>query len=184
MMQARHGAAAIILAIAASGCLVSSLHPVYDDDSVVFDEALLGKWENVESEISVTIARGEWRSYQVAFTDRFGTTHYIGHLTTIGATRLLGVIPQTGLEQPPFVVATTGFMQIAVDGARARVREPDYGEVLARAKAAKLGVESATDLKQNIIITAPSARLRAWLTTAVKDDALWAEWKTFARSAR
>jgi hypothetical protein len=178
------GLTAIMLAVAASGCLVSSLHPVYDEHSLLFDEVLVGRWENAESEISVAVARGEWRSYQIAFTDRFGTTRYTGHLTAVGTIRLLSVIPQTGLEQPPFVVATTGFMQIAVDAGRVRVREPDYAEVLSRAQAAKLGLDATTDLKQNVIITAPSARLRAWLTTAVKDEALWAEWKTFTRSAR
>jgi hypothetical protein len=183
-MNPFRGATAMLLAVAASGCLVSSLHPVYDDNSVVFDEALIGRWENAESEIGVAVSRGEWRSYRIAFTDRFGTTRYTGHLTSVGSARLLGVIPEAALEQPPFVVATTGFMQVVVEGARVRVREPDYGEVLSRANAGKLGLDSATDLKQNVIITAPSARLRTWLAAAVADETLWAEWKTFTRSAR
>jgi hypothetical protein len=167
-----------------SACLVSSLHPVYQDETIVFDEALLGEWENRETEMTASISKGEWRSYQIAFTDRFGTTKFTGHLTTIGAARFLNVMPDDALEKPPFVVATNGFMQIEIDSARVRVREPDYGAVLKRAAAGKLGVDTATDLKQNVIITAPSSQLRTWLVAALKVEALWADWKTFTRRAR
>jgi hypothetical protein len=168
----------------ASGCLVSSLHPLYEDDSIVFDDALLGEWENSESEITVSVSRGEWRSYQIAFTDRFGTTRFNGHLTTIGAARFLNILPHEGLEKASFIVATNGFMQIQIESARVRVREPDYDGVVQRLKARKLGVEAAMDLKQNVIVTAPSPKLRAWVAAALKDEALWADWKTFTRSAR
>jgi hypothetical protein len=165
-----------------SGCLVSSLHPVYEDASIVFDETLLGDWENRESELTVRVSRGEWRSYQIAFTDRFGTTRFTGHLTTIGAARFLNILPQDGLEKPPFIVATNGFMQIQIENSRVRVREPDYDVLIQRVKAGKLRVDAATDVKQNVIVTAPSSKLRAWLAAALKDEALWAEWKTFTRS--
>ena len=176
-------AASFLCLLASSGCLVGSLHPVYEDDSIVFDEALIGAWEDRESEVSVAVSRGEWRSYQIAFTDRFGTTRFIGHLTAIGPVRFLNVLPHDGLEKPAFIVATNGFMQIDVDTARVRVREPDYAAVLERAGTGKLGVDAATDVKQNVVITAPSAKLRKWLATALKDETLWADWKTFTRSA-
>jgi uncharacterized protein YcfL len=35
--------ALLLAALLSAGCLVASLHPVYDDDSIVFDEALLGR---------------------------------------------------------------------------------------------------------------------------------------------
>jgi hypothetical protein len=177
-------AALAVSALLSSGCLVSSLHPVYDDDSIVFDEALLGVWENQEGEINVTVSRAEWRSYQIVFTDRFGTTKFIGHLTTIGAVRFLNVIPQDGLEKPAFIVATNGFMQITLEGARVQVREPDYAVVLRRFKAGKLGIEAAIDMKQNVIITGSPSKLRTWLAAEQKDEALWTDWKTFTRTAR
>ena len=167
-----------------SGCLVSSLHPVYEDDSIVFDESLIGAWEDRESEISVSVSRGEWRSYQIAFTDRFGTTRFVGHLTAIGAVRFLNVLPHDGLEKPAFIVATNGFMQIEVEAARVRVRELDYAAVLERAGSRKLGVDAAADVKQNVLITASSPKVRTWLAGALKDETLWADWKTFTRSAR
>jgi hypothetical protein len=183
MTPVRRALSCVLSAMLSAGCLVSSLHPVYEDAAIVFDEGLLGTWTNRESEVSVIVSRGEWKSYQLAFTDRFGTTRFDGRLTTIGTARFLSVRPSDALDQPAFVVATHGFMQIERERATVRVREPDYAAVLARATAGKLGVDAATDVKQNVIITAPSPRLRRWLAAALKDPALWAEWKTFTRSA-
>ena len=165
-------------------CLVGSLHPVYDDESIVFDEGLVGTWAIKESEITVVIGRGEWRSYHIAFTDRFGTTKFTGHLARVATARFLNVRPEDGLERPAFLTATNGVLQIEIEPTRVRVREPEYGIVLARLNAGKLGLDGATDLKQNIIITAPTNALRAWLVKALEDEEIWADWKVFTRSTR
>jgi hypothetical protein len=173
-----------LLPFAAAGCLVGSLHPVYDDDSIVFEESLVGRWENKESEITVVVGRGEWRSYQVAYTDRFGTTRFTGHLSRVGTARFLNIRPEDGLERPAFLVVTNGVLQVEAEPTRVRVREPEYGAVLARLNAGKLALDAATDVKQNVIITARTAKLRTWLAAALKDDELWADWKTFTRSGQ
>lgn len=184
MRRVPRAATLVCAALIHAACLVSSLHPIYDNDSIVVDEGLLGTWENRESEVSVVVTRGEWRSYALAYTDRFGTTRFTAHMTTVGPARFLNVRPEDGLERPAFVVATNGWLQIEIEDTRVRVREPEYATVLQRLESGKLGTGAATDLKQNIIITAASPRLRAWLAGAVKDPSLWADWKTFVRSAR
>jgi hypothetical protein len=171
-------------AVLSAGCLVGSLHPVYDDASIVFDEALVGSWTNKESEVTVVVERGEWRSYHVAYTDRFGTTKFTGHLARVGPARFLNIRPEDGLERPAFLVVANGVMQIEIEPARVRVREPEYGTVLARLNAGKLDLDAATDLKRNVVVTAPTARLRAWLLKALEDEDAWADWKTFTRSTR
>ena len=176
--------AVLVGALVSAGCLVASLHPVYDDESILFDEALVGTWQNRESEITVVVGRGEWRSYNVAYTDRFGTTKFTGYLTTVGTARFLNIRPEDGLERPAFLLATNGILQVEIEAARVRVREPEYGTVLVRLNAGKLGVDAAIDLKQNIVITVSTAKLRSWLLAALKDETMWADWKTFTRSTR
>jgi hypothetical protein len=171
-------------ALASAGCLVSSLQPIYVDEAIVFDESLLGRWENRESEISVQVTRAQWRSYQVAYTDRFGTTRFTAHLARIGPARFLNLRPEDGLERPAFLVATNGFLQIETTPSGVRVREPDYAALLERVQADTAGTAAATDLKKNIVLTAPSARPRAWIEASLKDETFWAEWKTFTRSSR
>jgi hypothetical protein len=173
----------VVVGLLSSACLVSSLQAIYDDESIVFDEALVGTWENRESEVTVAIARGEWRSYHVAFTDRFGTTKWTAHMATVGAARFLNVRPEDGVERQAFLVATNGFMQIQIEDATVRVREPEYAVVLERVKSGKLGLDAAIDLKQNVLITSSSSKVRAWLVAALKDEGLWADWKTFTRRA-
>jgi hypothetical protein len=173
-----------LVAVLSSGCLVGSLQPLYDDESILFDEALVGTWENRESEVTVVVGRGEWRSYEVAYTDRFGTTKFTGHLTSIGTARFLNIRPENGVERAAFLVAINGLLQIEIEAARVRVREPEYGMVLTRLKAKKLGVDAGIDLKQNVVITESTAKLRPWLLAALKDETFWADWKTFTRSTR
>jgi hypothetical protein len=174
----------LLPALLSAGCLVGSLHPVYDDDTIVFDEALAGTWVNTESEVTVVVERGEWRSYHVAFTDRFGTTKFTGHLARLGTARFLNIRPEDGLERPAFLVATNGVLQLDIEPTRVRVREPEYGTVLRRLNDGTLRLDAATDLKQNVIITANTAALRGWLLKALEDEEVWADWKTFTRSAR
>lgn len=173
--------AVVVLAIWSQACLVSTFHPLYDDGSIVFDEALVGTWENAESQVTVTVSRGEWRSYHIAYTERTTTTRFTGFLTEIGNVRLLSVRPEDGLERPAFLLATNGPLQIAISGTQVRVRELDYDAVLKRLKARRLGVAAATDLKQNVVITAETPALRKWMAIAVQDPGLWAEWKTLTR---
>jgi hypothetical protein len=178
------GATCVLAAVLSSGCLVSALHPVYDNDSIVADEALVGTWESKESQITVGVSKGEWRSYEIAYTDRFATTRFTAHLTAIGGARFLNVRPEDGLERPAFVMATNGPLQIAVTTGQVRVRELDYATVLARHTAGTLKLAAATDLKQNVLITAETPALRAWLAGALKDETIFAEWKTFTRRTK
>jgi hypothetical protein len=174
----------IAVALTASGCLVSSMQPIYDGETIVFDEALLGRWENREAEVSVEIARGQWRSYHIVYTDRFGTARFTGHATHIGPGRFLNLRPEDGLERPAFLVATNGILQIDATPSGLRVREPDYATLLERITAGTAGTPAAVDVKNNVVLTGPPARVRSWIETSLKDDSLWAEWKTFTRSAR
>ena len=60
------------LAIAATltqACLVVSLHPVYDPETIGFDAALVGTWASNEDTATVTFDRGEWHSYHITIVD-------------------------------------------------------------------------------------------------------------------
>ena len=182
-MSGRVALCGVMLAAALSGaCWVGALHPAYNDRAIVFEEGLIGTWSDADSEISIRVERGEWRSYRIAFTDRTGTTRFTGHLTTIGTALVLNVRPEDGLERPAFLVVSNGIAQVIVGREDVRIRELSYDEIAKELKARTLTLPAATDLKQNVLITADTQALRGWLAAAVKVDRLWADWKTLSRS--
>lgn len=181
MVSIRPVALVLVLTAALSGCLVSSFQPIYDDTSIVFDEGLLGGWENRELQISATVTRAQWRSYAIEFTDRTGPARYTGFLTEIAGQRFLDVRPIDGRERPEYLIASNGILQVAIEAQQLRIRELDYDVVAARLKAGTLKIPAVSDLQQNIVFTAETAALRAWLATAVRDDTLFADWKTLSR---
>ena len=76
-----------LVAPGAAGCLVLSLNPAYDDESLAWDGRLVGNWEDADDRASLAIERGEWRSYKVHYVHPIET----GDLTAdSGSVRLFG----------------------------------------------------------------------------------------------
>jgi hypothetical protein len=154
-------------AVAASGCLVVSLQPAYDDQSVLFDEGLLGQWENAEDGERATIERGEWRSYRIAYSDHSSTRLFQGNLTKAGAALVLDVTEMRGTDPGPFLVPVHGILRISIDGPTLTVARLDYDRFI-RGRTQKNGglPASAVDDRRNAVITAPTPELRRWISTA------------------
>lgn len=160
--------AGLVLAAAmSSGCLVLSLQPVYDDDSIAFDEALIGQWENAEDQTSATIEQAQWRSYKVSFTDRSATRTFQGNLTKIAAARYLDLTETRGNDFGPYLVPVHGLIKVALVGDTLTAADLDYGwfiKAMTRKLLGRLSV--STDDRRNVVIASPAADLRRWLTTA------------------
>jgi hypothetical protein len=160
-------AVVLVSALASSGCLVLSLQPVYDDASVVFDEALVGTWVNSEDETSATIERGEWRSYKVAYTDRFSTRNFHGNLTRIGAATWLDLTEVRGRDDGPFLLPVHGIFRVGVNGDVLSVAPLDYGWFTrAIDKKPARGLIATLDDRRNVVISSSTADLRRWLAAA------------------
>jgi hypothetical protein len=158
-----------------------TLQPAYDDQSVTFDEALLGHWENAEDGTRVTIERGEWRSYKITFVDRTSTRIFQGNLTKAGAATFLDVTEMRGADPGPFLVPVHGIGRIAVKDETLEVSGIDY-DWFTRAMARKaLGrLSAAVDDRRNAVITATTIELRRWLAQA--PAAAFAAPATFTRT--
>ena len=113
-MRAARASGLLLLALFSGGCLVLSLQPAYDAESVVFDEALLGQWDDPDAGDLVTIERGEWRSYRIAVTDRSATHTYQANLTRIGSATFLDVTEMRGADPGPFLLPVHGVARIVI----------------------------------------------------------------------
>ncbi len=167
-------------AIASSGCLVLSLQPVYDSDSVDFDDALLGVWANTDDRTQATIERGEWRSYRVSYKDQFATHQLQGNLTTIGSATFLDLTEPRGLDAGPFLIPAHAIVRLARNGDTLSASLIDY-RWLSQAMEKKTigGLAAAFDDRRNAVLASPTADLRRWLTR-VPEDAVAAP-MTFTR---
>jgi hypothetical protein len=158
-------AAVLAAALASSGCLVLALQPVYDDASVVFDAALVGTWVNPEDETSATIERAEWRSYKVAYTDRFATRTFHGNLTRIGVATYLDLTEPRGHDDGPFLLPVHGVFRVDVSGDTLSVSPLDYRWFTRAIEQKTIDRLSATlDDRRNVVISSSTADLRKWLT--------------------
>ena len=115
MRRASH-LALFLAALLSPGCLVLSLQPAYDNDSIVSDDALVGGWSNADDQTEATIERGEWRSYRIVYKDRFATRTFQGNLTKIGAAVLLDLTELRGVDPGPYLVPVHGVFRVEIAG--------------------------------------------------------------------
>jgi hypothetical protein len=163
--------ALLVAVTVSSGCLVVSLQPAYDDQSVVFDEALLGQWENAEDGERATIERGEWRSYRITYVDRTATRIFQGNLTKIGITLLLDVTEMRGADPGPLLVPVHGLIRVTIAGDTLTAARLNYDRFIRARTQKAIGLPpSAVDDRRNAVITEPTRELRRWLLKIPADE--------------
>ncbi len=169
--------------LALPGCLVLSLNPAYDDESLAWEPGLLGRWQNTEDNVSVEIARGEWKSYKIHYVHPIETGDLTGYLTFVGDERYLDVMPGRGEDRGSFVIPVHAVLRIRLQDDRLEVASLSYDWFFDHLKARKpiAGLGVSLDQKENALIVSPTARLRAWLRTQTADSAAFGAVATFHR---
>ncbi len=172
----------LVVACLSPGCLVISLQPAYEDTSLEVDETLPGTWQASEQGWTVAVERGEWKSYRVAFTARNTSYTFVAYLTKIGDAVFVDLTPANALEEAPLIVPTHGVCRLQHDGDRLTVAPLDYDWFTAAVRAKTLmRVDTAFDVRQNLILTSKTAALRAWLLAHLKSADAFREPITFNR---
>ena len=159
-------AAALAAALAtAPGCLVLSLNPAYDDDSIAWEPALVGKWQNAEDGASLEVERGEWRSYRIRYAYPIETGELTGYLTVIGSGQYLDVMPVRGQDHGSFLIPVHAIFRLRLEGDRLELSPLSYDWFFDRLRASKAvaGLNVVKDQKENAVIVSPTARVRSWL---------------------
>jgi hypothetical protein len=151
--------------LSASGCLVLSLHPAYDADSISWDARLVGAWADTEDNASMDVARGEWSSYRVHYVHPIETGDLTGYLTSIGDDRYLDLMPGRGEDAGSCLVPVHAVLRVRFDGERLELTPLSYDWFAdrLRRRSPTQGIQAVFDEKQNALIVSPSEALRAWL---------------------
>lgn len=149
----------------APGCLVVSVTPSHTRDSLVWEPALLGVWQNVDDASSMTIERGEWQSYTVEYAHTIEKGRLTGYLSTIGKERYFDVMPARGEDHGSFLLPVHVVLRLGLDGDRLELTPLSYDWFFDRVqkKIAIPGLGVVLDEKENALIVSPTAALRAWM---------------------
>jgi hypothetical protein len=164
----------VVLAAAALGgsaCLVLGVNPSYDGDSIGWDPALIGAWQDADDNSSMQIARGEWKSYRIHYVHPVENGDLTGYLTAIDDTRYLDVMPAAGVDRGSFVLPVHAVLRVQLEGDRLELTPLSYdwfvdrlrGRTPAARTAPVPGLTVVLDQKENALIVSPAAALREWL---------------------
>lgn len=176
--------ALVVLLLGAPGCLVVSLNPVYDDESIGFEPGLLGTWEDPDDNSSLRIERGEWRSYRIHYVHPIEKGEVTGYVTAVGDARYLDLMPAAGVDRGSFVVPVHVPLRMVLDGDRLELTPLSYDwfQGRLRAKGAPVqGLALAFDQKENALIVSPPGRLREWLRRQPADGPMFGAAAVFHR---
>jgi hypothetical protein len=167
----------------APACLVVSLHPLYDEDSLAWEPALIGTWQSTDDETVIEIGQDEWRSYRLLYRHPIETGELTGYLTTVGEERFLDVMPVRGTDRGVFVLPVHAVARVRLEQGRLEVTPISYDWFLDRAKkAGPIGTLAVTiDHKQNAVIVSAPGLFRQWLTAQPKDGGMFGATTTFIR---
>jgi len=92
---------ALTVAMPSTGCVPSlqcSLHPLYTEQDLVFEPALVGSWVSGEGDAWTFRQAGE-NAYQLTFVDEDVAAHFDVHLLRLGNNFFLDLFPRTDLDQ-------------------------------------------------------------------------------------
>ena len=169
--------------VPASACLVLSLNPVYDNESMGWDARLIGAWVDHDDNASMDIARAEWKSYRVHYVHPIETGDVTAYLTALGDDRYLDLMPARGEDRGSFLIPVHALVRLRIDGDRLELTPLSYDWFADRVRrgAPTAGLAVALDQKENALIVSPTARFRAWLRRQPPDGPMFGAPTVFTR---
>ena len=120
---------AAVAALLSSACLVVSLQPVYEPDTIAFDPALLGTWIASDDDMTVSFERAEWHSYHVTIEERDDRTRLSARLTRVGEQLYLDVSPLDGADVAPLLLPVHGLYRLELDGDELSLADLNYEQL-------------------------------------------------------
>ena len=175
--------ALVLLGATSSGCLVLSLRPVYDADSIDWEPGLVGTWYDADDRVTLTFDAAEWRSYRLHYDHPSERGDLTAYMTLLGDDHYLDVGPLRGEDHGSFLLPVHGVLRVTLDGDTLTLTPLSYDWFSARMKSRQpIGIAAVFDQKQNALITAPTPRLRAWLRGLPATSSAWGAEASFSRT--
>ena len=175
----------VIAASMSQACLVLTVNPSHDRESLVWDPALVGDWHNADDNSSLRIERAEWQSYRIEYIHPIETGQLTGYLTRIGKTTYLDVMPARGQDRGSFLIPVHATLRVALEGDRLELTALSYDWFFDRLKkrTSVPGLTVALDEKENALIVNPTNEFRSWLAKQLPESQAFGASAVFTKKA-
>lgn len=170
----------------ASACLVLSLNPVYDEETIGWDPALVGSWRDEEDNVTIDIEADEWKSYRIRYVHPIESGDLTAYVTMVGDDRYVDLTPVRGKDFGSFLVPIHASLRLRVDGDTLEVTPLSYDWFTDRSRSgsAVSGLSYTFDQKSNALVMSSTEALRAWLRRQPADGAMFGAPAVFTRVKR
>jgi hypothetical protein len=186
-----------LLAAVLGGCIpVMSLHPLYTEKTIAFDEKLLGTWVDDSNETAwqFTDANKPEKAYNLIFTDEKGQKgSFIAHLVKLDSKLFLDVFPSEMPwdEEDPnktqwpynnfFLIPAHTFIKVNAIEPQLKLQLTDDDELKKLLKNDPNVVEHTLIEEDRLLLTASTEKLQAFVLKYADDSRVFTEESVLTR---
>lgn len=159
------------VAIFLTGC-VPSLHPLFTDKDLVFDQALVGTWVDEDGKNIWEFKKSGENAYELVYTENEEPAKFQAHLVKLGDFLFLDIFPEepemkNGLYKG-LLIPAHGFSRIWIEGDSVRLAylDPDWLKQMIDKKKVNIGHDF---IDQSIILTAQTKDLQNFALKYAED---------------
>jgi hypothetical protein len=184
MKMMRLAVLAVLTAIASPGCLVLALDRFYDEPSIIFDERLLGTWVAADDNVTVTVARSDWRAYRVQYVHPTETRVLTAYLFRVRETLYLDLSPPRGEDAGLFLLPAHTLLRATIGARELSVAPLDFdwfsGALTKQTLPADL--HATRGERNQVVLGADRAGLMRWLAARGETDPAFGEPVVFRKT--
>jgi len=171
-MRAEKFSLCIALALLCSGCLALSVHPLYTDEDVFFESALIGTWAEDKDGDTWAFELLEEDAYRLIITEDGEASNFVAHLLRLEDHTFLDLFPEelehgNGWYQFHFLPVHT-FFRLSLEGDKLELAFLDPEWLKDRSKAGELQLYHEFRDDQ-IILTASTEELQKFVLAHVEE---------------
>lgn len=174
-----------------AGCL-PSVNPLYTEQDLVFDPALIGVWrEKPSSRDSWIFTKRNEKSYQLVLTDDDKSSPFVAHLLKLGEQRFLNMQPDKepieGLETESTYqsLLVRGHLFLRVDQIEPKLRlaaiDADWLDDFLKKNPDALAHSRPDD--RQLVLTASTAELQKFVLKHLKTEGAWGDPTDYERQS-
>ena len=177
--QLRWLAVALAALLVLPACIVRSVHSWLRDDSIIFEEDLVGGWTGADDQggvVAMTFVRGSGNNYIVQYSDKDSHGIFEGKLAKFGTDYFMDFKPKSEPQgvDGMLLFPTHTVAQLEIGSGTLVVRTLNYDEVKSAAKMDRLRDIKYAWEGDDLLITSSSSELQHFLLGLSRDSNLYA----------